>query len=588
MPQKRALPPEVRAAVEEGRPLILRAAAFSAVVNLLALTGPVYMLQLYDRVLSSRSVPTLAVLTLLVIALYAAFGVLDFVRIALVNRAAARLDERLGDRAFDVAADSARHLGAARADTPIKDLKTIRQAVGSPAAVAMFDAPFTPFYFLLVFMLHWSLGVLAVLGAAALAGLAILNEKSSREAMRTSLETAAQSDAVLGGVLRNLAAADAMGMRGRLKQIWTGLVANFGLESAAVGDRINAYGAASKTARMLLQSLILGLGAFLAIMQEVTPGAMIAASIIAARALAPIEQAIGQWRLVGAGLAAWRRLVDSLAVAPARTEKIVLPAPAGRLKLDRVYCQPGVAKRPIVKNVSFEAAPGEVIGVIGPSGAGKSTLARAIMGVERVVAGEIRLDDADLLAWDREEFGRYAGYLPQESELFDGTIAQNIARFDETATDEEIVAAAKAAGAMQMILNLPDGFETTIGERGSRLSVGQRQRIGLARALFRDPVLVVLDEPNSNLDQEGDQALSAAIGALKARRATVILVAHRPSALAHVDKLALIVDGDLRAFGPRDEVLQKHAPLRAVPTAEQPQKRPQDSPFNVTTATRSI
>lgn len=588
MPQKRALPPEVRAAVEEGRPLILRAAAFSAVVNLLALTGPVYMLQLYDRVLSSRSVPTLAVLTLLVIALYAAFGVLDFVRIALVNRAAARLDERLGDRAFDVAADSARHLGAARADTPIKDLKTIRQAVGSPAAVAMFDAPFTPFYFLLVFMLHWSLGVLAVLGAAALAGLAILNEKSSREAMRTSLETSAQSDAVLGGVLRNLAAADAMGMRGRLKQIWTGLVANFGLESAAVGDRINAYGAASKTARMLLQSLILGLGAFLAIMQEVTPGAMIAASIIAARALAPIEQAIGQWRLVGAGLAAWRRLVDSLAVAPARTEKIVLPAPAGRLKLDRVYCQPGVAKRPIVKNVSFEAAPGEVIGVIGPSGAGKSTLARAIMGVERVVAGEIRLDDADLLAWDREEFGRYAGYLPQESELFDGTIAQNIARFDETATDEEIVAAAKAAGAMQMILNLPDGFETTIGERGSRLSVGQRQRIGLARALFRDPVLVVLDEPNSNLDQEGDQALSAAIGALKARRATVILVAHRPSALAHVDKLALIVDGDLRAFGPRDEVLQKHAPLRAVPTAEQPQKRPQDSPFNVTTATRSI
>jgi PrtD family type I secretion system ABC transporter len=581
------MPPEVRAAVEEARPLLLRAAAFSLIVNILALTGPIYMLQLYDRVLASRSVPTLAVLTLLVIALFAAFGVLDFVRIALVNRAAARLDERLGDRAFDVAADSARHLGAARADTPIKDLKTIRQAVGSPAAVAIFDAPFSPLYFLLVFMLHWSLGVLAVLGAAGLAALALLNEKSSREAMNASLETAAQSDALLGGVLRNLAAADAMGMRGRLKKLWTRLVANFGLESAAVGDRINGYGAASKTARMLLQSLILGLGAFLAIMQQVTPGVMIAASIIAARALAPIEQAIGQWRLVGAGLAAWRRLVDSLAVAPKKTDKILLPAPVGRLKLDRVYCQPGVAKRPIVKNISFEAAPGEVVGIIGPSGAGKSTLARAIMGVERVVAGEIRIDDADLLAWDREEFGRHAGYLPQESELFDGTIAQNIARFDETARDEEIIAAAQAAGAMQMIHNLPDGFETVIGERGGRLSVGQRQRIGLARALFRDPALVVLDEPNSNLDQEGDQALSAAIAALKARQATVVLVAHRPSALAHVDKLALIVDGELRAFGPRDDVLQKHAPLRAVPTGEPQPRRPQDAAFNVTTANRS-
>jgi PrtD family type I secretion system ABC transporter len=555
--------PELRQGFDAARPLLLRAAGFSVGVNLLMLTGPLYMLQLYDRVLASRSMATLAVLTLLIVGLFTAMGVLDFVRAALVARAAKRFDDGLRDRAFEAAVDAARLSGNVSGG-PVKDLRTVRQALGSPAVAAFFDAPFAPFYVLLVFLLHWSLGALTILGAGALIALAVFNERLSRKALAHSLESATSSDANLSGVLRNAAAADAMGMRAVLKRNWERSLRGANLDSSATGDSMNSFAATIKAGRMLLQSLILGHGALLAINQEITAGVMIAASIIAARALAPVEQAIGQWRIVGAALAAWRRLGKTLAAAPARPEKLSLPTPTGHLRLERVYCQPGLAKKPTVKNVTFEARPGEAIGVVGPSGAGKSTLARAIVGVERVVSGQVRLDGADLLAWDREDAGRFIGYLPQEAELFDGTVAQNIARFDAKATDAEIVAAAQAAGAMGMILGLADGFETQIGERGTRLSVGQRQRIGLARALFRDPVLVVLDEPNANLDNEGDIALEGAVKALKERHATVILVAHRPSALTHVDKLLMLIDGEPRAFGPRDDVLNKIAPGRVA------------------------
>ncbi|MCA8888548.1 MAG: ATP-binding cassette domain-containing protein, partial [Parvularculaceae bacterium] len=311
---------------------------------------------------------------------------------------------------------------------------------------------------------------------------------------------------------------------------------------------------------------------------EVTPGVMIAASIIAARALAPVEQAIGQWRILGSTVVAWKRLQKFLDSAPNHEDKLELPAPSGHLRLDRVFLQPAMAKKPVVKSITLEARPGEALGIIGPSGAGKSTLARGMIGIERVVAGEVRLDGADLTAWNREEVGRYIGYLPQESELFDGTVAQNIARFDASATDAEVVAAAKAAGALQLILALPEGFETQIGDRGQRLSVGQRQRIGLARALFRDPVLIVLDEPNANLDAEGDNALSSAVLALKQRGATVVIIAHRPSAIAHVDKLVMLVDGEMRAYGPRDEVLNKIAPGQVASIAGA--RRPQESEHN--------
>lgn len=560
MKQQATLTPEMKEAFQAAKPLVVRAAVFSAVVNLLMLTGPIYMLQLYDRVLSSRSMPTLVVLTLLIVGLFAAMGVLDFVRTALVARSAARFDAKLSDAAFNAAVEGARSSGGQAGDAPLKDLRTIRQAVGSSAVIAFFDAPFAPLYLLLVFMLHWALGLTALIGAGALIVLALMNERASRDSLKVALDSATASDQAMAAILRNAAATDAMGMRGALKSIWHGHATKSQMSNASAGDVINVYGAATKAGRMLLQSLILGVGALLVIGQATTPGVMIAASIITGRALAPVEQSIGQWRLIGAAIAAWKRLEKFLSAAPKQSEKISLPAPKGHLKVDRLYVQPALAKKPIVKGVSVEIRPGEAVGIIGPSGAGKSTLARAMVGVERVVSGEVRLDGADLLAWNRDEVGRHVGYLPQEAELFAGTVAQNIARFDPTATDGEIIAAAQSAGAMQVVLSLPDGFETDVGERGQRLSVGQRQRIGLARALFRDPVLVVLDEPNANLDSEGDIALLNAIVDLKKRGAAVVVVAHRPSAITAVDRLLLIVDGEQRAYGPRDEVMAKLAP----------------------------
>jgi len=567
---------EMRAGVEAARPLLVRAALFSAGVNLLMLTGPLYMLQLYDRVLSSRSIPTLLVLTLLIIGLYAGMGLLDFVRTALVSRASARFDQRLSEAAFNASVEGARYSGGQAGEAPLKDLRTIRQAVGSSAVTAFFDAPFAPFYLLLVFLLHWALGLTALIGAAALIGLAIVNERLARSSLATALESGSAGDAAMSSILRNAATADSMGMRSALREIWSRHASKSVLSSAAAADNISTFGAATKAGRMFLQSLILGVGALLVIDQQTTPGVMIAASIITGRALAPVEQAIGQWRVIGAAFAAWKRLEKFLSAAPKQSAKITLPEPKGFLKLDRVFVQPALAKKPIVKGVSLELKPGEAIGVVGPSGAGKSTLARAMVGVERVVSGEVRLDGADLLSWPRDDVGRFIGYLPQETELFAGTVAQNIARFESDVSDDEIVAAAQAAGALELILNLPDGFETDVGDRGHRLSVGQRQRVGLARALFRDPGLIVLDEPNSNLDAEGEVALSNAILAAKKRGAALVVVAHRPSAIAHVDRLLMLVDGEPRAYGPRDEVLAKIAPGVASIGSKKPQETEQN------------
>ncbi len=465
--QDAKMTPDMRAALEAAKPLLVRAAVFSAGVNILMLTPSIYMLQIYDRVLSSRSEITLYVLTLLIVGFYLGMGVLDFVRTALIARAAARFDARLSDAAFNAAVEGSRHAGGQAGDAPLKDLRTIRQAVGSSAITAFFDAPFAPFYLLLVFMLHWALGVTALVGAVVLVILAMFNEKASRDALKTALDSGAASDQAIAAILRNAAATDAMGMRGALKNVWNAHATKAQLSNADAGDVINAYGATTKAGRILLQSLILGVGAILVIEQTTTPGVMIAASIITGRALAPVEQSIGQWRLIGAAIAAWKRLDKFLGAAPKQAEKISLPAPKGHLKVDRLYVQPALAKKPIVKGVSLELKPGEALGVIGPSGAGKSTLARALVGVERVVSGEVRLDGADLLGWNRDEVGPYVGYLPQEAELFAGTVAQNIARFDATATDDEIIAAAQAAGAMQLVLALTDGFETDVGERGS-------------------------------------------------------------------------------------------------------------------------
>ncbi|MEO1242761.1 MAG: type I secretion system permease/ATPase [Pseudomonadota bacterium] len=548
------------AAREATRRILLQAGFFSLFVNILMLTGPLYMLQIYDRVLSSGSMETLVMLTILTFSMFAAMGALDFARGALLSRAGVEFENRLKGLTFDFTMDAAHSGGGAIPDRPLRDLRQIRQFVASPAMTAFFDAPVTPLFLLMVYLMHWLLGIVATVGLIILLVLAVINERWSRKANEAAQQTSVEADTMAGAALRNASAADAMGMRAGLKERW--LQKSSGAADYAVnaGDRIGGLTATTKATRLFLQSAILGAGAYLAILQEVTPGVMIAASIITGRALAPIETVTTQWRNFALSWLAYKRLDEFVAVGVERVERTALPAPVGELEIDRLYVQPPSAKKPIVKNVSFQLAPGEALGVIGPSAAGKSTLVRSIVGVERVVAGEIRLDGGNIAHWDPNALGPYVGYLPQEVELFAGTAAQNIARFTDDASPEKIIAAAQAAGAHQMILAMPDGYDTDIGDHGRRLSAGQKQRLGLARALFGDPVLVVLDEPNANLDADGDAALASAVQGLKARKATTIIVAHRPSAIAFVDKLLMLSEGETRAFGPRDEVLKKIAP----------------------------
>lgn len=556
--------PQMAAALKAARRLLVYAAGLSFFVNMLMLTGPLYMLQIYDRVLSSRSYETLAVITLITLVLFAGMAVLDFARGALLARSADAFEDKLHDVAFDVSMDAGR-AGNASAEQPLKDLRQIRMFVSSPALTAVFDAPWTPFFLLLVFLMHWLLGIVALIGLLILLSLAVVNERASRAVNTEANKMTASAEKVALSAIRNASAVDAMGMRGRLKKRWRTLGLDANANSVLATDRVGGLTATTKATRLFLQSAILGAGAFLAIQGAVTPGVMIAASIIAGRALAPVEIVTGQWRQFAQTGVAFERLKKFINIAKAAPARTALPAPQGALSVTKLICRPGAAKKPVLKGVSFELAAGESLGVIGPSAAGKSTLARALVGVEAALGGEIKLDDANINQWDREALGAHIGFLPQEVELFAGTAAANIARLADEFDDETVIAAAKEAGAHEMILGLPDGYDTDIGEGGRHLSAGQRQRLGLARALYGDPKLVVLDEPNANLDAEGDAALAHAVQQLKARGATTVIVAHRPAAIAFVEKLLLLVEGEVRAMGPRDDILQKIAPRQVAP-----------------------
>lgn len=546
-------------ALKAARRLLFHAGVLSFFVNILMLTGPLYMLQIYDRVLSSRSYETLTVITILTLGLFAAMAVLDFTRGALLSRAGDAFEAKIKGATFDRTLDASL-AGVTTPEQPLRDLRQIRQFVGSPALTAVFDAPWTPLFLAIVFMMHWLLGLVAVGGLIVLLTLAVINERTSRNANIAAQGLASQADKMAVATLRNAAAAEAMGMRAILKKRWLSVSENANDYGVHATDRIGGLTAVSKAARLFLQSAILGTGAVLVIQGVVTPGVMIAASIITGRALAPIEIVTSQWRNFALTGAAYKRIASFVAGASETQERTALPAPKGAITVDRLYCQPGGAKKPVLKGVGFALDAGEALGVIGPSAAGKSTLARAIVGVERTVSGEVRLDDANITHWDPAALGQHIGFLPQEVELFAGTAAENISRFVEDPSAEDIIAAAEAAGAHEMVLSFPEGYDTEIGERGQYLSAGQRQRLGLARALYGGPALVVLDEPNANLDAEGDAALAKAVQGLKARGATTIIVAHRPSAIAYVDKLLWLSDGEVRAFGPRDEILKQLAP----------------------------
>jgi ATP-binding cassette subfamily C protein len=535
--------------------------AMSGVVNVLALTGSFYMLQVYDRVLTSHSVPTLVALTVIAVGLYLFQGIIDVLRGQVLVRLGSHLDRQLTPLVHTVAIRSPLR-GATRIEAlqPIRDVDAIRSFLASPGPIAIFDLPWMPIYLVFVLLVHPWLGLLALAGAAVLVGLTYLTERLTRELQRATLKAAGARMAIADANVRNAEVLNAMGIGRRAADRYALANAVYLTDHTRASDIGGSLGGVSKVARMILQSAILGLGAYLAIRGELTAGSIIAASIASSRALAPIELAIAHWRNFVQARQSYARLNDVLDEAPASSDPLSLPAPTKSLTLEGVTVAIPGTPRVVLNDVSFELQAGQGLGVIGPSAAGKSTLARAIMGLWPLVRGTVRLDGAALDGWSRDELGRHVGYLPQDVELFDGSIAENIGRFETNAESTLIIGAAQAAGVHEMILRLPDGYQTQVGPGGAGLSAGQRQRIALARALYRDPFLVVLDEPNSNLDSEGDTALTSAIQGVRTRGGIVVVIAQRPSALNAVDMIAAIGAGQIQAFDTKEKVLRK--PLR--------------------------
>jgi len=540
------------------RRAIVGVVGLSAITNLLALTGSLYMLQVYDRVLPSRSLPTLVGLTLLMVGLYAAFGVVDFLRGRVVQGLAIRLDRQLRDKVF-AATLRLPILGGEKGGAlqPVRDLDQIRSFLSSPGPMSLADMPWLPIYLGLVFLLHPLLGLLATAGALVLVALTVLTEMRSRDPAQASAQAAGDRAAFLEGARRNAEIIEALGLGRRMADRWQAQNETL-LAAQRRAQRVTGLlGSAARVFRLVLQSALLGLGAYVVIKGEATGGVMIASSILASRALAPIEGAIANWRGFVGARQSYERLSATLGNRPQNAPPLTLPRPRQSLSVEELSIAPPGAPRPVLQNIAFTLAAGDGLGIIGPSASGKSTLARVLAGAWQPQRGRVRFDGAALDQWDREALGRDIGYLPQDIALFDGSIADNIARLEPNAPSEAVIAAARAAGVHDMILALPDGYGTQIGEGGAALSGGQRQRIALARALYGDPFFVVLDEPNANLDAEGDAALATAIAGVRERGGIVVVIAHRPAALAMLNKLAVIGDGQLQAFGPKDEVLAR-------------------------------
>lgn len=536
----------------------------SLLINLLMLTGPLFMLQVYDRVLASGSVPTLVVLGGLAAVLFVFFGLLEIMRGRILARLGQRVDARLSAIAYRVSNRLPLVLGQrGEMVRPVHDLDTLRHFVSGAGPSAIFDLPWMPVYLAIVFLFHPVLGYVAIAGALVICLLIGLNEAFSRGPAAEAAREAGQRASHVETGRRNAEAVRAMGMGEALKARWEEANDRFLERQRIATDRMVLFGSTIKAFRFLLQSAILGVGAWLAIGQEITPGVMIAASILTSRALSPVEQAVAHWRGFVAARQGLARLRQTLADERLEEPRVALPLPEKTLKLEQVFCAPVGLREPLVHGVSFALNAGDGLGIIGPSGSGKSTLARAIVGVVPAMRGAIRLDGAELSQWPDDRIARFIGYLPQDIQLFEGTIAENIARFDPDARDEDVIAAAKLAQVHDMIVGLPDGYNMPIGGTGLALSGGQRQRIALARALYRNPFLVVLDEPNSNLDAEGEAALTQAVAALREKGSIVIVIAHRPSAIAAVDTILLLQEGRVVALGPKSEILkQVIAPAR--------------------------
>jgi ATP-binding cassette subfamily C protein len=532
--------------------------AMSGIINVLALTGAFYMLQLYDRVLTSHSVPTLVALSVLAVGLYLCMGVLDVIRAQVLVRIGTAVDRRLSPLAH-AAAIRLPIYGASNTDAiqPLRDVDALRHFLASQGPIAILDLPWMPIYLLFVLMLHPWLGALAALGVGMLIALTWLAERLTQGLSATANRAATSRIALADANARNAEVIRAMGIGSRATQRFEAANARHLDAQTRANDLGSSLSSISKVMRLVLQSAVLGLGAYLTIRGQLTAGAIIAASIATARALAPVELAIAHWKGFVAARHSYARLAGAFAALPKATDPLQLPPPARNLALEGVTVPVPGTQRLILNNVTLELRAGQALGLIGPSAAGKSSLARAITGVWPLTRGSVRIDGAALDRWSIEDFGRHIGYLPQDVALFDATIADNIARFEDSPDSNAIIAAARAADVHEMILRLPEGYETRLGPAGTALSAGQRQRIALARALYREPFLVVLDEPNSNLDADGEVALTRAIMGVCKRGGIVIVIAHRPSALTAVDMVGVMANGRLTAFGPKDEVLKK-------------------------------
>jgi len=549
---------ELAAVRKLSRNAILAAFIFSIFVNLLMLTGPLYMLQVYDRVLASRSEETLLALSLLAAFLFLMMGILDHARGRVMARIGARLQDTLDARVLrasfraltvapnDVAAQSAQ-----------RDLESLQRLWASPVLISLFDIPWTPFFLAAIFVFHPWLGWLSIGGGVLLVLITWLNQRATEKPLARANMSTMVAERQSENLKNEAELVQALGMTDAAFTRWQkarGAALREGLEAA---DAAGGYGATSKTFRLFLQSAMLGLGALLVLEGQLSPGAMIAGSILLGRALQPIEQAVGQWAVVTRANQGRERLVDLLSRVPQEAPRTPLPRPNAVLDVQAISVVAPGESQAVLRGVSFRLEPGQALGVIGPSGSGKSTLARALIGVWRPAAGKIRLDGATLDQYDPDVLGSYIGYLPQRVALFDGTIAENIARLQTNGDPAKIVAAAQKAAAHDLILRLPEGYDTRVSNVSGRLSGGQIQRIGLARALYGDPVLLVLDEPNSNLDNDGSMALNTAIRSAKAAGCAVLIMAHRPAAIQECDLLLVMEDGIRRAFGPRDQVLRE-------------------------------
>jgi len=552
-------------ALRATRPAIGTAIVFSFFINLLSLAAPLYMLQVYDRVLASRSISTLLFLTAILAAAYIVVSVLETLRSKVLIRGGVAFDQVANPDVFRAVQRATIQNPSPRHVQALRDMDTVREFYTGQGLIALCDFPWAPLFIAAAFLLHPIYGWMAVGAAVVSFALTLANDRVTKSTLdKASIDgQGANNHAVT--TFRNAEVLQAMGMVEALRQKWAQRHERMLGWQALASNRAGVLLAAIRFNRMFMQSLVLGVGAYLVIIGSVTPGTMIAASIILGKALAPIEMAISQWKAVTGMRQAYQRTSALLDALPTLPERMKLPAPAGALNLEGVSARAPGRQTPVLLNVSLQIPAGAAVGIIGPSAAGKSSLARVIVGVWPAIAGAVRLDGSELSHWPSDELGRHIGYLPQDVELFSGTIAENISRFEAEATEEDILAAARMAGVHEMVQQLPEGYNTQLGEAGQALSGGQRQRIGLARALYRLPSLIVLDEPNASLDSAGEQALMQALTAAKEAGKTIIVITHKPNLLAIVDNVVVMRSGQISAAGPRDQILASLASAATAP-----------------------